>query len=44
MFLDLAYQSGVQYLVTGDKDLLEFNKSVEFNIVTVAQVKQIVKP
>ena len=43
MFLDLAYQSGAQYLVTGDKDLLELNKSVEFNIVAAAQMKQIVK-
>lgn len=44
MFLNLAYQSKAQYLVTGDNDLLALNKSVEFNIVPAAQMKQITKP
>lgn len=36
MFLNLAYQSNIQFLVSGDKDLLELNQSVEFNIETAA--------
>ncbi|MFV1985176.1 MAG: putative toxin-antitoxin system toxin component, PIN family [Thiohalomonadales bacterium] len=39
MFLVLAYQSTIDYLISGDKDLLELNNVVEFKIQTAAQLK-----
>lgn len=41
IFLNLAYQSKVKYLVTGDKDLLKLNESVRFDIVTALRFRQI---
>ncbi len=39
MFVNLAYQSNVQFLITGDKDLLELNHLVEFKIETATTFK-----
>ncbi len=43
IFVKLAYQSTIDYLISGDKDLLEMNDLVEFNIQTAAQLNEHLK-
>jgi len=39
VFLSLTYQSKAQFLISGDKDLLELNHLVKFKITTAATLK-----
>lgn len=42
-FLILAQQAKVDYIVTGDADLLVLNNETEFSIITPAEFKKIVE-
>lgn len=41
-FLTLAHQAKVDFLVTGDADLLELNERVTFSIVTPAEFEKLI--
>ncbi len=35
IFLELAFQAQAEYLITGDRDILEYDAPVDYNIISV---------
>lgn len=43
IFLELAASAGVDYLVTGDSDLLDYRAQLDFSIVKPADLRKLMK-